>query len=234
MESLLRKVFDELKHLKKVKNQTDFGNKMDYGKSYVSLLFQQDPPVSELVKKKLVNVFGISKNWLDTEGKCDTDIFGNPLNGDAGSVPFIAAGFTDVFKPVAPVSQNKIDVGDMLKDSDAAFIVHEKGMEPTFPPGCLLGLKQNHDSFIQPGEAYLLLTKSSSVFRRVYYTEDRSSYLCVSDNFARYEDGHMTGQLIHPAFEVKAAEVLCLYDVTGMTMRSRNSAIMGYSNGPYN
>lgn len=77
MEAVVGNVYNELKYLKKVKNQTDFADQLGLGKSYVSTLISSvKPPVRE-VCEKLQTKFGISATWLATNGNCDTDMFGN-------------------------------------------------------------------------------------------------------------------------------------------------------------
>jgi phage repressor protein C with HTH and peptisase S24 domain len=119
-----------------------------------------------------------------------------------------------------------IDVGDLLKDSQAAFIVYGNSMTPAYPPGCVVGIRLNRDNFIQPGETYLLVTKSNRVFKRLYYNEDNTGYLCVSDNTLKHEHGPLSGKYFYPAFEIAGDDVLQVYDITGMIKRNRHSNIM--------
>jgi phage repressor protein C with HTH and peptisase S24 domain len=119
-----------------------------------------------------------------------------------------------------------IDVGDLLRDSEAAFTVYGNSMTPNYPSGCILGIKRNYDGFIQPGETYLLVTKSSRLFKRLYYLDDKTGYECVSDNMMIYESGQKKGQYIYPIFPVKFEDVISIYDVTGMIRRNRNSDII--------
>ena len=119
-----------------------------------------------------------------------------------------------------------IDVGDMLRDSEAAFTVYGNSMTPAYPSGCLLGIRRNLDTFIQPGETYLLLTKSNRVFKRLFYTDDKAGFLCYSDNTMKYDTGPLAGKYANPPFEVPLSEVISVFDVTGMIKRNRNSGII--------
>lgn len=119
-----------------------------------------------------------------------------------------------------------IDVGELLSDSEAAFTVYGNSMTPAYPPGCLIGIKRNMDNFIQPGETYMLLTKSNRVFKRLFYNKDKTGYLCKSDNELKYESGELHGQPYYPIFEVPFESVISVFDVTGMIKRNRNSAVM--------
>lgn len=125
-----------------------------------------------------------------------------------------------------PVLDEYIDVGDLLKDSEAAFVVYGNSMTPAYPPGCVIGIKRNLDRFIQPGETYLLVTKSNRVFKRLYYNDDETGYVCVSDNTMKYETGPMTGKYMYPVFNIKGEDVISVFDITGMIKRNRNSGIM--------
>ena len=119
-----------------------------------------------------------------------------------------------------------VDVGDLLSDSEAAFTVYGNSMNPNYPAGCLMGLKRNYDNFIQPGEIYMLLTKSNRVFKRLYLSEDGEKFICYSDNTMKYESGPREGMFFYPPFEVHKSDVISIFDITGMIKRLRNSAVM--------
>lgn len=119
-----------------------------------------------------------------------------------------------------------IDVGDLLRDSEAAFTVYGNSMNPNYPSGCILGIRRNYDSFIQPGEIYMLETKSNRIFKRLYYNKDKTGFVCHSDNTMKYEAGTMTGEYYYPPFDVSHDDVIRVFDVTGMIKRTRNSGII--------
>lgn len=52
METPLGKVYKELIYLKKVKNQTEFGNALGYNKGYVSTLLKQATPLKSEVRMR--------------------------------------------------------------------------------------------------------------------------------------------------------------------------------------
>lgn len=165
--------------------------------------------------KSVEEIFGAKGDGLDKVKKRI------PVLGDA------AAG-GDMVMNVADENYTAeyIDVGDLLSDSEAAFTVYGNSMTPAYPSGCVLGLIRNYDNFIQPGETYVLLTKSNRVFKRLYYNDDKTGYICISDNTMKHEAGPMTGKYFYPPFEVKGEDVISVFDVTGMIRRNRNSAIM--------
>jgi hypothetical protein len=90
METLLQKIYNELKYLKKVNNQTHFGTLLGYEKSYTSTLLSSVKPLTPDLKERLVKVFGISARWLnnytdksDAKGmlSAETDILEDPTGG---------------------------------------------------------------------------------------------------------------------------------------------------------
>lgn len=71
----LVKAFDELRYLKKIKSQTDFGEQLDYNKSYVSELFNERKPITEGVANAIQTKFAINADWLL---KGEGEMFGKP------------------------------------------------------------------------------------------------------------------------------------------------------------
>lgn len=80
MESTLSKVYNELFYLKKVKSQTDFGNRLGYNKGYVSTLLKSTQPPNAELAKRLHSTFGVSREWLENGDSSGFDMFGKPLN----------------------------------------------------------------------------------------------------------------------------------------------------------
>jgi hypothetical protein len=120
----------------------------------------------------------------------------------------------------------RIDVGDLLRDSEAAFTVFGNSMVPSYPSGCLLGIRRNYDGFIQPGETYVIVTKSNRVFKRLYNTDDLGAYECFSDNVMVHESGALKGKYFYPPFKIPKDDVIEIWDVVGMIRRNRNSMIL--------
>ena len=176
--------------------------------------------------------FNVSKNWLLT-GKGDmfnavetaTQVVRHsrkiPIIGEAAAGTELEINVDD-----SRAEMEYIDVGDMLRDSEAAFTVYGNSMTPGYPSGCILGIRRNYDNFIQPGEIYLLVTRSNRVFKRLYYNEDKTGFMCYSDNTIEYDKGSLKGKAYYPPFEVKAADVVSIYDVVGMIKRTRNSGVI--------
>lgn len=119
-----------------------------------------------------------------------------------------------------------IDIGDMLRDSQAAMRVYGNSMIPSYPPGCVIGLRRNHDGFIEPGTVYVIETKSNRYIKRLFYNKDRTGLMCISDSEIKFTHGPMEGEYFYPPFEIPLDSVVALYDVTGVIKRNKNSAII--------
>lgn len=119
-----------------------------------------------------------------------------------------------------------INVGDMLRDSEAAFYVYGNSMIPGYPPGSLLGLIRRYDSFIEPGSIYVVQTRTNRYVKRLYYNNDKTAFLCLSDNHIKHEDGPLKDQYFYPPFEIKLEEVVSIWDVTGLVKRNKSIMVM--------
>lgn len=230
---LLQSIFDKLLFEKKVTTQFDFADKLGYTEGYMSAALKKEG-VPQKMQKKLNEVFGVSLQYLASNGE-EGAMFGEkndppPPEKPPRRVPVLGEGLagTDMELNVTdnPPTEDYIDVGDLLKDSEAAFVVYGNSMTPAYPPGCVLGIKRNYDSFIQPGETYLIVTKSNRLFKRLYYNDDNTGFTCFSDNTMKHETGPMAGKYFYPPFEIEGNDVISVFDVTGMIKRNRNSGII--------
>jgi transcriptional regulator with XRE-family HTH domain len=79
METLLGKIYRELRYRKKVRNQTDFGDKLGYNKGYISTILKSAQPPSAELCNKLEKVFGVSRKWILADGEGSIDMFGSPV-----------------------------------------------------------------------------------------------------------------------------------------------------------
>lgn len=194
-------------------------------------------PKSEF-RKKFEDKFGISLVNIEDNVSRETDKVteGEQLQYNKATkgrenkkVPLIgdAAASTDIeINTDQTYVEQYIDVGDLLRDSEAAFTVYGNSMSPNYPPGCIVGIRRNYDSFIMPGEIYLIETRSNRVFKRLFLTEDKTAYICYSDNTMQFETGTRKGTYAYPPFEIPLSDVVRLFDVTGMIKRVRNSGII--------
>lgn len=68
MKTLLKQIFDELFIKQRVKNQFEFGNKLEYTDGYISAAMKKET-IPPKLQSKLHEVFGVSMLWLATNGK---------------------------------------------------------------------------------------------------------------------------------------------------------------------
>lgn len=169
----------------------------------------------------------IDKDWLLT-GE------GEMLKSDAGKstedsqtgklIPFYdaeaAAGtqYSMDMLPSRPVGM--IEIGSVLRDCESAIRVYGNSMVPNYPAGCVIGLKLHTDSFIEPGRVYVVETRDNRYLKRLYYTKDKKSFHCLSDNTMKYEDGPRKGELYYQDFEIPIDEVVRLHRVVGVIKRN--------------
>lgn len=120
--------------------------------------------------------------------------------------------------PSRPVGM--IEIGSVLRDSESAIRVYGNSMVPNYPAGCVIGLKLHTDSFIEPGRVYVVETRDNRYLKRLYYTKDKKSFHCLSDNTMKYEDGPRKGELYYQDFEIPIDEVVRLHRVVGVIKRN--------------
>lgn len=132
----------------------------------------------------------------------------------------VVAGVGYDVEMVPPRTVSTIDVGSMLKDSEAAIRVYGNSMVPNYPAGCVIGTKLHIDSFIEPGRVYVIETRGGRYIKRLYYNDDKSCFQCVSDNHMIYEEGPRRGKPCYPDFEVPLNEVIRLHKVVGVIKRN--------------
>lgn len=122
-----------------------------------------------------------------------------------------------------------IDVGDLLRDSQAAIRIYGNSMLPNYPPGCVVGLVPVTSSYIEPGEVYVVETVDRRMLKRLFYKDDAPAgdvFTCVSDNTMKFENGGRHGKLAYPSFDIQKSEIIKLFSVTGVIKRNTNSVII--------
>ena len=118
------------------------------------------------------------------------------------------------------LSYRRLGVTVLFKDSDFAMRVYENSMSPTYPSGCLIALKRNCDTYIQPGETYVVETCSNRILTRLYWNESKTAFECYSDNTDIHHTGPQKGEYIYAPFEIALHEVVRLFDVLGVIRRN--------------
>lgn len=115
-----------------------------------------------------------------------------------------------------------IDIGDMLKDSEKAMRVYNNSMTPNYPPGCIVGFKRVYDSFIEPGNVYVIETRDNRYIKRLYNHENPELIECYSDNITKFTDGPRKGKYFYESFPIPKNEIISLHRVVGVIKRNIN------------
>lgn len=113
-----------------------------------------------------------------------------------------------------------INVGDMLKDSEGSLYVYGNSMIPGYPPGCLIGIRPLNETFIEPGNVYVIQTEANRYIKRLYYNDDETALLCVSDNHIKHTDGPLEGRYVYQPFHIRFSAIKIIYKVTGVIKRN--------------
>jgi len=228
----------EIKHLIKAlgTNTFQFEKSIGTGSSTISKGIKRNSEIDLDIVEKIVSAYpNVNREWLKTGNgpmflEDQQKIIQETTHREKRKIRLIgeaAAGGDMVINTENDIyAEEYIDVGDLLRDSEAAFTVYGNSMSPNYSSGCILGIKRNYDAFIQPGEIYLLQTKSNRVFKRLYESDDKESFTCYSDNTMKHESGPLVGKYYYPPFDIHKSEILGIYDITGMIKRTRNSAII--------
>lgn len=139
-----------------------------------------------------------------------------------------SAGMSETEMTPIHAPSGTIDVGDLLHDSEAAIRIYGNSMLPNYPPGCVVGLSKTTNSFIQPGEVYVIETADQRLLKRLFYKDDipGDSITCYSDNTMKFEGGSRHGKEAYPPFDITKKEIKRLYIVTGVIKRNANSIII--------
>lgn len=189
--------------------------------------------------KDIVAKHNVNPAWLlDGEGEMfKSETFTDKLRNDklaqTNKIPFYdaqaAAGNEGADTSPVTTPSGSIDVGDLLRDSEAAIRIYGNSMIPNYPPGCVVGLIRQTSSDIEPGEVYVIETANGRKLKRLFYKDDdpeSDTFVLYSDNTLKFEGGSRHGKLAYPVSHLKKSEVIRLYAVTGVIKRNSNSAII--------
>lgn len=132
----------------------------------------------------------------------------------------VAAGTTYGMDMTQVRPSGMIEIGGLMKDSEFALRVYGNSMVPNYPAGCVIGLRQYTERFIEPGTVYVVETSENRYLKRLYYNKDKSAFRCLSDNHMKHESGPMTGEYFYPEFEIPFEDVRRLLRVTGVIKRN--------------
>lgn len=132
----------------------------------------------------------------------------------------VAAGTAYGMEMTQTQPAGMIEIGGLMKDSEFAMRVYGNSMVPNYPAGCVIGLRQYTEHFIEPGTVYVIETAENRYLKRLYYNDDKTAILCISDNHMKHESGPMTGKYFYPEFEIPFEDIRRLLRVTGVIKRN--------------
>ena len=132
----------------------------------------------------------------------------------------VAAGTTYGMEMTQTQPAGMIEIGGLMKDSEFAMRVYGNSMVPNYPAGCVVGLRQYTEHFIEPGTVYVIETSENRFLKRLYCSKDKKAFRCLSDNHMKHESGPMTGEYYYPEFEIPFEDVKRLLRVTGVIKRN--------------
>mgnify|MGYP000018467320 FL=1 len=132
----------------------------------------------------------------------------------------VAAGTNYAMEMAQTAPVGMIEIGGLLKDSEFAMRVYGNSMVPNYPAGCVIGLRQYNEHFIEPGTVYVIETEENRFLKRLYYSKDKKAFRCMSDNHMKHETGPMEGEYFYPEFEIPFEDVRRLLRVTGVVKRN--------------
>lgn len=161
---------------------------------------------------------------LKDESPCFEGEGGDMKTLKGNIVPFYTAspaantGNNDVSSSLKP--SEMLEIGGILFDSECALCVYGDSMAPDYQNGSVIGLREVTESFIRPGEVYVVETANGLYFKRLYINDNNTAYRCVSDNTTVYESGALQGELRYQVFEIPMTEVRRLFRVIGVIKRN--------------
>lgn len=132
----------------------------------------------------------------------------------------VAAGTAYGMEMTQTSPAGMIEIGGLMKDSEFAMRVYGNSMVPNYPAGCVIGLRQYNENFIEPGTVYVVETSENRFLKRLYCNKDNTAFRCMSDNHMKHESGPMTGEYFYPEFEIPFEAVRRLLRVTGVIKRN--------------
>jgi transcriptional regulator with XRE-family HTH domain len=223
---------DYKKQLDLIKNQLgltqeQIAKRLGYSRSYLSELIGKRGNVDDYHLNDLKREF----NELLVNTTNEPSV---AYKSSKNRIPFYdaeaSAGITETDMSPIHAPAGTIDVGDLLHDSKAAIRIYGNSMTPNYPPGCVVGLLPMTNSFIEPGEVYVVETRDRRMLKRIFYKDDNpdSDYLmCYSDNLMKFEGGPRDGKIAYPPFYLhKQNDIIRMYIVTGVIKRNANSVVI--------
>lgn len=214
----------DLKGFRKSKglNQKELACVLGIGQSFISQIENGKDPMPEYLKEKLIAVYGDIGAFCTINNTKNTT---EDITISSGKViPYydaeVAAGTNYAMEMAQTAPVGMIEIGGLLKDSEFAMRVYGNSMVPNYPAGCVIGLRQYNEHFIEPGTVYVIETEENRFLKRLYYSKDKKAFRCMSDNHMKHETGPMEGEYFYPEFEIPFEDVRRLLRVTGVVKRN--------------
>ena len=211
----------DLKKFRKEKglSQKELANILGIGQSFVSQIENGKDPMPDSLKEKLTSIYGEINTTQAAATYEETNLIST-----GRVIPYydaeVAAGTTYGMEMTQARPSGMIEIGGLMKDSEFALRVYGNSMVPNYPAGCVIGLRQYTERFIEPGTVYVVETSENRYVKRLYYNKDKSAFRCLSDNHMKHESGPMTGEYFYPEFEIPFEDVRRLLRVTGVIKRN--------------
>jgi plasmid maintenance system antidote protein VapI len=173
--------------------------------------------------------------WLMTGLGNKEDLVLNSIPNDANEkkIPFYdapaTAGSADTDMMPVTKPSGFISPGTVLGACTSAIRIFGNSMLEGYPSGTILGLVEDFDRFIVPGNLYVLETRSQRLFKRMFVDlENEDILICYSDNKHCFPDGALKGLPYYPPFKVHKEEITRKFIVTGSAREHTNSLIVDY------
>jgi hypothetical protein len=178
---LMQRIFDFLWESRKISNQADFSRKLGYNSGYINKLLKTDSELPHKVQKRMNEVFGISKVFLESNGK-DGTMFDDaesiagpqiipvgkhaPAPASAGSWPGlpmynvpITASFVTQYRDDPEIRPYYYLDDPRFKDCDFGAIITGDSMHAEIRHGDFIACKRIEDwSFVVFGEIYYVVS----------------------------------------------------------------------------
>lgn len=208
--------------------QSEFCKRVGLSSGYIGAMRKSFQP--DTINKIVIEFPDLDITWLLTgEGEMlkngiahETD--NGTTIGSGRVIPYydaeVAAGTEYGMEMMQTAPVGVIEIGGLLKDSEFAMRVYGNSMVPNYPAGCVIGLRQYNEHFIEPGTVYVIETEENRFLKRLYYSKDKKAFRCMSDNHMKHENGPMEGEYFYPEFEIPFEDVRRLLRVTGVIKRN--------------
>lgn len=220
-------ILNEIKKTFNIRSNAEFARILGISPQNLSNWYKRKTFDVNLILRKFTNV---NESWLLTgEGemlKSDIPVVAENMNviSTGRVIPYydaeVAAGTAYGMEMTQTQPAGMIEIGGLMKDSEFAMRVYGNSMVPNYPAGCVIGLRQYTEHFIEPGTVYVVETAENRFLKRLYYNKERSAFRCLSDNHMKHENGPMTGEYFYPEFEIPFEDVKRLLRVTGVIKRN--------------